>query len=158
MKSKLKSVCLILLIAVGCLQFAGYIIKKPILRGLGIAYSVAPLPTVFSTINGVEGFTTMHTIYYTDANQKYDSIKLDQHLFSQFRRHYFLKQAYSIFLAYPHILKPRMVEDGLDFILCKKNIFKSLSIKNQIKNPSIHTDRTRFNKIEHIILASNCKE
>ncbi len=55
MKTKLRSFFLIVLIAIGCLQFAGYIFKRPVLRGLGIAYSVAPLPTVFSTINGVEG-------------------------------------------------------------------------------------------------------
>lgn len=156
MKTKPKTFFPILLIALGCLQFAGYILKIPALRGLGIAYSVAPLPTVFSTINGVEGFATVQTIHGSDDNGKPDSIKLDQRVFSQFKGHYFLKQAYSIFLAYPHILKPRLVDDALNFALCERNIFKRFGIQSEIKNPSIHIERTRFKKNEHVILIPNC--
>ncbi|MEO6219989.1 MAG: hypothetical protein ABIO81_06140 [Ginsengibacter sp.] len=158
MKKKLKSLCLILLIAIGCLQFVGYILKKPALRGLGIAYGIAPLPTVFSTINGVEGFATAHTIHFIDDENKPRKVNLNQHLFSRFKGHYFLKQAYSIFLAYPHVLKPCMVEEGLKYALCKRNIFYGFRIKNKIKNPSIQTERSRFNKMEHIILNPYCKE
>ena len=158
MKTKFRSALQIILISVGCLQFAGYVFKNIPLRGLGISYCVGPLPTVFSTIGGVEGFSSTHTIHFTNDKGKADTIKLDQHLFSQFNGHYFLKNAYSLFLAYPHILKPRQVADGVNFALCKRNIFFRFEIKNKIKNPTIQIEQRRFNKKENTILIPECKD
>ena len=158
MKTKFRRVFHIILISLGCLQFAGYVFKNSELRGLGIAYCVGPLPTVFSTINGVEGFSAVHTIHFTDDKGNAGIIKLDQHVFSQFNGHFFLKNAYSLFLAYPHILKPRQVADGVNFSLCKRNIFYRFGIKNKIENPSIQIEQSRFNTKENIILIPKCKD
>jgi hypothetical protein len=158
MKNKFKKAISVLLIVAGCLQFAGYIFKMPALRGLGIAYCVGPLPTVFSTVGGVEGFTTRHSIHFTDDKGYAGIIKLDQHFFSRFRGHYFLKQSYSLFLAYSHMLKPRQVAGAVDFALCKRNIFSRFGVKDKITSSFIEIKRRRFDKPEDIILVPKCSD
>jgi len=122
-----------LLLFSGCLQFLGFIFRSREVRGLGLAYSVAPLPTVFSTINGVEGFDTKHTLYFKNQNGQSDSVALNQNLFTAFRGHYFLKNAYSLFIAYPHILKPEHITDGWNFALCRSNLLQQCNLPETIK-------------------------
>ena len=145
-----------LLLFGGCLQFIGFIFQSREVRGLGLAYSVAPLPTVFSTIKGVEGFDTKHTLYFRQQNGQSDSVELNQELFSDFRGHYFLKNAYSIFIAYPHILKPAHVNDGWNFALCRQNLLQDCNLPKAITEPQIHSVRIRDGKRESILVIPDC--
>jgi len=147
-----------LLLFAGCLQFVGYIFHSREIRGLGLAYGVAPLPTVFSTISGVEGFATRHTLYFNKQNGQTDSLVLDQRLFSKFHGHYFLKNAYTIFIAYPHILKPGLVDDGWNFALCRKNLLHECNLSDTITNPEIHSTRIRNGIKENIVINPHCNK
>ena len=141
MKTKFRSVFHIILISPGCLQFAGYIFKNLALRGLGIAYCVAPLPTVFSTIGGVEGFQPCIQSILPTIKGKAGTIKLDRHIFSRFKGHYFLKQAYSLSCIPTYIKTSRGGRRSI-FALCKRNIFSRFGIENKIKNPPSQIERS----------------
>ena len=145
-----------LLLFSGCLQFIGYIFHSRTIRGLGLAYGVAPLPTVFSTISGVEGFDTKHTLFFKNQNGQNDSLDLNQRLFSDFQGHYFLKNAYTIFIAYPHILKPELINDGWSFALCRKNLLHECNLSDTITNPEIHSTRIRNGIKEIIVINPHC--
>jgi hypothetical protein len=147
-----------ILIIIGCSQMAGYIFNNRALRGLGLAYGTAPLPTVFSTVEGVEGFDTKHTIYFTTVAGKKDSVAFDQILLDQFHGHYFLKNAYSIFIAYPHILKPQQITDGWAFALCKRNLLDQCNMDTQVQEPYVQTKRSYLNKVENVQSQPQCNK
>jgi hypothetical protein len=145
-----------LLVIAGCAQFAGYLLKSPSLRGLAMAYCVAPLPTVFSTVKGVEGFDTKHTLLFVNEKGKQDSSEIGRKAFTQFHGHYFLKNAYSIFLAYPHVIKTEALNNGWEFALCKKNLLNECGINCIMSNAFIRTKRYRFGKKETIQFKPDC--
>ena len=145
-----------LLVIAGCGQFAGYLLKSPSLRGLAMAYCVAPLPTVFSTVKGVEGFDTKHTLFFINEKGNRDSSEIGQKAFTQFQGHYFLKNAYSIFLAYPHVIKTQGLTNGWEFALCKKDLLNECGIYYIMSNAFIQTKRYRFGKRETIRFKPDC--
>ncbi|CAN5612527.1 hypothetical protein BH10BAC3_BH10BAC3_14040 [soil metagenome] len=147
-----------LLVIAGCAQFTGYLFKSPSLRGLGMAYCVAPLPTVFSTVNGVEGFDTKHTLFFINEKGYHDSSEIDQKAFAQFHGHYFLKNAYSIFLAYPHVIKTQALNNGWEFALCNKDLMIECGMYCKMSNAYIQTKRYRFGKKETIQFKPDCSK
>ena len=84
------------------------------------------------------------------------SIALDKKLFSQFDGAFFLKESYSIFLAYSHIFTPEQLEAGSNFLLCKKNIFTSFNIRDKSNDNYILTKRTIYGKKETKPLHPEC--
>jgi hypothetical protein len=145
-----------LLLLAGCTQFAGYVFDNKSLRGLGFAYCIGPRPTVFSTIEGVEGFDTRHTLLYTDSMGQRDSLQLDQAFFSDFPAHYFLKNAYSIFFAYPHMFKAGLVDDAMKHAFCE---LKLPGLRNRLtvcKDPVLRTQRVMKGTPEVIHHRPNC--
>ena len=146
------------LIAAGCTQMAGYVFQSRVFQGFGFAYGVGPLPTVFSTVNGVEGISTRHTLFFTNHNGRKDTIRLGQEEFSHFRGSYFLKNSYSLFLAYPHVLKPEQVSSGMNFLLCKRNLGLQFNIRDSLQDPSVQIERIMHGKHEIKLLESSCKE
>lgn len=145
-----------LLVIAGCAQFAGYLFKSPSLRGVAMAYCVAPLPTVFSTIKGVEGFDTKHTLFFVNQQGNHDSSEINQKAFEEFHGHYFLKNAYSIFLAYPHVIKMEELTNGWEFALCKKDLLTECGFNFIMTNAFIQTKRYRFGKKEIIQFKPGC--
>ena len=155
-RKSIYSIGMGLLLFSGCLQFIGYNFDSREIRGIGLAYGVAPLPTVFSTINGVEGFDTKHTLVFKNQNSQNDSLDLNQRIFSDFKGHYFLKNAYTIFIAYPHILKPELINDGWNFALCRKNLLHECNLSDTITNPEIHSIRIRNGVKEIVLIKPDC--
>jgi hypothetical protein len=144
------------LLIAGCTQIAGYLLDSQLLKGLGFSYCFGPLPTVFSTVEGVEGFDTKHAVIYQDAKGQTDSLPLDQAFFTAFRGHYYLKNAFSIFLAYPHVLKPEAVKDGLHFFLCRSQLQSANGTDLEMHNPGLLTRRLRDGKMEVILVSPPC--
>lgn len=113
---------------------------------------------VFGTVDGVEGFSTKHFLSYTIHSDEIVSIELDRDHFSEFRGSHFLKTAYSLFLAYPHMLKPDQVEAGAHYLLCEKCILEDFSIEDGIESISLTSYRTRLNSEFNTILNPDCQD
>jgi hypothetical protein len=145
-----------MLLVAGCTQIAGYVLNSRILKGLGFSWCFGPLPTVFSTVNGVEGFDTQQSIAFQNAQGKTDSLALDRAVFSSFREHYFLKNAYSILLAYPHVLKREAADDGLNYMLCGNHIQQVFGLETHMHSPALITTRIRDGKREMLLVNPNC--
>jgi hypothetical protein len=146
----------IILLVIGSLQIIGYIFGSQTIRGLGFVSGAAPLPIVFSNVKGVDGFDTKHSLIVSSTTGNVDTIALDKKLFSQFSGAFFLKESYSIFLAYSHIFTPKQLEAGSNFMLCKKNIFTSFNIKDTSNDNYILTKRTNYGKKEIKLLHPQC--
>lgn len=146
----------VILLAIGGLQIIGYVFQSQAIRGLGFVSGAAPLPIVFSNVKGVDGFDTQHSLIVSGTNGNTDTIALDKQLFSQFNGAFFLKESYSIFLAYSHIFSPGQLQAGSDFMLCRKNIFSSFNITDKSNDNYILTKRTVYGKKEIKLLHPEC--
>src|SRR5436190_1011346 len=105
----------VILLMIGSLQIIGYIFRSQTIRGLGFVSGAAPLPIVFSNVKGVDGFDTQHSLIVSSTSGNVDTIALDKKLFSQFNGAFFLKESYSIFLAYSHLFSPEQLRAGSNF-------------------------------------------
>lgn len=155
-QNKITRTLAIALTIVGCLQFGGYILKSRALRGLGFSFGVSPHPIVFGTVNGVEGFNTYHTLIYVTTEGNQATMPLDQKSFSQFNGSFFLKMAYSLFLAYPHMLKPEQVEQGSEYFFCKQGLQENFNVNNSKSCLAIESERQRYGRSFNSTLTSRC--
>lgn len=155
-KTQFSKIAAYVLIFFGCLQFIGYVAKQKSVRGLGIAYCIAPLPTVFSTIQGVEGFDSEVKVFYDTGNLT-DSILVSPATFNSFKGSYQLKNAYALFLCYPHILKPEMVESGIAYALCRGDLLRRLQVKKVFRNPRLEVIRKTEERYVSSKVAPKCQ-
>ena len=73
----------------------GFVLKNEALYGLGLSYGMSPLATVFSTVEGVEGFATNHKLIYKNEKGEERSIVMDQQFFLSFNGCYFVQKGMS---------------------------------------------------------------
>lgn len=59
------------LLALGLLAMAGDTLKQPMLTGLGLATGAAPLPKVFTTRDGLEGFSASFEVDYSEQGERH---------------------------------------------------------------------------------------
>ncbi len=158
LKSRMRTYLSVLLIAAGCLQFAGYLVDSRPLRGLGMSYAVAPLPTVFSTVQGVEGFDTRIMLQVRNSEGEIEQVVFDAETFSEFRGHYFLKNAYALLLSYPHVVRPELLENALNFSLCRGDLLRNLNLPANATPVNLVIDRSFYGQPETLELAPSCLE
>ncbi|MEP2776928.1 MAG: hypothetical protein ABJQ29_12095 [Luteolibacter sp.] len=103
----------IVLLIIGLSQMAGYILKLPALRGIGLASGVAPFTKVFSETDGYEAFAATFTIQATDGEGNIWSRELDAEWYSQLRGPYNRRNVYGAALAFA----PRLPEELREEIL-----------------------------------------
>ena len=154
-KSNLTRTLTIALTVLGCFQTIGYIFDSQFFRGIGFSYGVSPRPTVFGTVQGVEGFDTSHSLRYINQQGDTVTVTLDKNHFSNLQGAY-LKNTYSIFLAYPHVLKPEMVQEGGNYLLCGQHM-EQFGITDINQSLSIESHKKVLGTPAYSILNSTCE-
>jgi len=97
----------IALLALGSIQFAGYALHSPALRGIGAATGAAPLPKVFSAVKGYETFATQFDVAY-EINGRTQRQAITPEFYSRLRGPYNRRNVYGAALSYGPRL-PRQV-------------------------------------------------
>ena len=87
------------LLLIGSLQMAGFVTGSKALRGIGAATGAAPLPKVFSAVNGYETFATQFTLVYEDRGATVRTL-ITPELYSNLRGPYNRRNVYGGALAY----------------------------------------------------------
>lgn len=95
------------LAVVGCLQMAGYLTGNRVLRGVGAATAISPLPKVFSDVDGLETFASEFTIRYRDARGTTIERRITPELYGQLTGPYNRRNVYGAALSYaPRLPRP----------------------------------------------------
>lgn len=92
------------LLAIGSVQMVGYVAGSDVLRGLGAATTMAPMPKVFSDVNGLETFASEFTLGYWEPNGTEHSLTITPELYAQLDGPYNRRNVYGAALSYA----PRM--------------------------------------------------
>jgi hypothetical protein len=95
----------VFLLALGLMQMAGDILHVPALKGIGAATEASPAPKVFSSVRGLETFSTIFMIQWTDHSGVVHSVQMTPEMYSQLRGPYNRRNVYGAVLAYGPILQ-----------------------------------------------------
>ena len=90
---------------VGFAQMAGDIFHCPALKAVAAATAASPAPKVFSTVKGLETFSTRFFIEWNDATGAQHSVEITPERYAHLRGPYNRRNVYGAVLAYGPVLE-----------------------------------------------------
>lgn len=111
-----------ILLVVGLLQMAGDLLHWPALKGIGAATNASPAPKVFSSVRGLETYSTQFFLEWTEDGTPH-SLQLTPEVYARLRGPYNRRNVYGAVLAFGPVLQkdPRtrpMFESVARYALC----------------------------------------
>ncbi|MBL9189177.1 MAG: hypothetical protein JNK23_16970 [Opitutaceae bacterium] len=104
----------LVLTAFACLPVIGYVAGSRVLRGLGAASAMAPLPKVFSDVDGLETFASEFTLHWRDSRGGAQTLPITPELYARLAGAYNRRNVYGAALSYA----PRMPEAIWQAVFC----------------------------------------
>jgi hypothetical protein len=113
------------LLIVGLLQMAGDVLHVPLLKGIGAATGASPAPKVFSSVRGLETFSTRFFVEWNDTAGTFHSLEITPELYSKLPGPYNRRNVYGAVLAYGPVLQTdertrAMFESVVNYGLCNR--------------------------------------
>lgn len=124
-----------LLLGLGTLSMAGGALSSSELTGLGLITGAAPYPKVFTTREGLEGFSSTFNVSWVDADACFDE-QLTPYVYSQLEGPYNRRNVYGAamaggpFLASDPSTKP-MLDAVSQWSFCEFGLLEDLGLANQ---------------------------
>src|SRR5262245_38697505 len=87
------------LLALGLAQMAGDVLHLPALKAVGFATAASPAPRVFTTVRGMEGFSTRFFLEWRDRSGREHSLALTPEVYARLRGPYNRRNVYGAALA-----------------------------------------------------------
>jgi hypothetical protein len=92
------------LLAVGLAQMIGDLAGIPALRGIAAATAASPAPKVFSSVSGLETYSSRFTIEWTDEQGREQDLAVTAERYAGVRGPYNRRNVYGAALAYAPVL------------------------------------------------------
>ena len=113
------------LLIVGLLQMTGDLLRLPALKAVAAATGASPAPKVFSSVQGLETFSSTFYLEWRDRDGVAHTVELTPELYSLVRGPYNRRNVFGAALAYAPILSadPRtkpMYEAVVQYALCAR--------------------------------------
>lgn len=139
---------MVVLLAIGFLQMTGDLLHLPALKGIAAATAASPAPKVFSSVNGLETFSTRFFVEWSDPSGQFHSAEITPKRATGLRGPYNRRNVYGAVLAYGPIMQsdPRlrpMFDSVSNYALCgKAPLLRELGIdaRNIKGNPVIRLE------------------
>ncbi len=100
----MRAVAIAALLVLGLAQMTGDVLGWRALRGLAAATAASPAPKVFSAVNGLETYSTVFSIEWTDAAGTEQSLELTPEVYARLRGPYNRRNAFGAIVAYGPVL------------------------------------------------------
>jgi len=112
------------LLVIGLLQMAGDVFHLPALKGIGAATTASPAPRVFSSVKGLETYSTRFFLEWTDRAGRPHSVLLTSEFYARLRGPYNRRNVYGAVLAFGPVLQAdprtrRLFEAVAHYALCE---------------------------------------
>jgi hypothetical protein len=120
MKARVRTA---VLLALGLLQMAGDLLGQPGLKGLGATLAASPAPRVFTSVRGLETFSTRFALEWRGRDGADHRLEPTPEMYGRIRGPYNRRNVYGAALSYGPVLAtdPRtrpMLEAALSYSLC----------------------------------------
>ena len=113
------------LVILGLLQMSGDLLEQyvnaPIgraMKGVGAATTASPAPKVFSSVKGLETYSTRFYVEWTDRAGAAHSLHITPELYARLRGPYNRRNVYGAALAYGPVLPDHLREPVMRYALC----------------------------------------
>lgn len=97
-------VAALLILLLGLVQMAGDLFSIPEVKGVGAATMASPAPKVFSSVKGLETFSTRIYLEWTGTDGSDQSIEFDRDSYAKLQGPYNRRNIYGAALAYGPVL------------------------------------------------------
>lgn len=114
MLPKTANLLALLITTLGCTQLLGYFTGSRALRGIGLVSVAAPLPKVFSDVDGLETFASRFTLRGVDAHGVPFELPITPEVYARLEGCYNRRNVYGAALSYA----PRMPEPLWSAVFC----------------------------------------
>lgn len=127
---KIRSMpALVFLVALGCLQIAGDLLRMPKVKGLAAATQVAPAMKVFTAHQGYETHAARFTLTWRDGQGEDHQLALTPQSYATVRGPYNRRNVYGAALAYGPLLRKdpatrRMQESVMHYAFCVPGVLR----------------------------------
>jgi hypothetical protein len=102
-----RNVAAVAVMLLGSTQMVGYIMDSQMLRGIGAASGMAPLPKVFSDVDGMETFASEFSFWYTLRTGGRMELRITPDVYSRLAGPYNRRNVYGAALSYaPRLPQP----------------------------------------------------
>jgi hypothetical protein len=113
----------VFLLVIGLLQMTGDLLRAPQVKGFAAATGASPAPRVFSSVQGLETFSSDFYIEWKDRNGTAHTTKLTPELYSRIKGPYNRRNVFGAALSYAPVLAsdPRtrpMYDSVVRYALC----------------------------------------
>jgi hypothetical protein len=95
----------LVLLAIGLLQMLGDLLQVPALKAVAAATAASPAPKVFSSVRGLETFSTRFFIEWTDPSGRFRSTEITPDRASGLLGPYNRRNVYGAVLAYGPVMQ-----------------------------------------------------
>ena len=95
----------IALLVLGLLQMAGDLLRFPALKGFAAASAASPAPKVFSSVHGLETYSTRFFIEWTDTTAEFHSTEITPERAGGLLGPYNRRNVYGAVLAYGPVMQ-----------------------------------------------------
>jgi hypothetical protein len=114
-----------ILLTVGLLRIAGDVLHVPALQAVGAVTGASPAPKVFSSVQGLETFSSEFFIEWTDRSGTAHSLKLTPEVYERVQGPYNRRNVFGAALAYAPVLESdgrtrEMFDSVVGYALCSR--------------------------------------
>jgi hypothetical protein len=113
------------LLFVGLLQMTGDLLERAgiekvgsAIRGVGAATTASPAPKVFSSVRGLETYSTRFYVEWTDLTGEEHSLHVTPEVYARLRGPYNRRNVYGAALAYGPVLPKELREPVMRYAVC----------------------------------------
>ena len=117
-------------VGLGLLSSLGFVIGSLELRGIGAAIGSSPLPIVFTTVKGLETFSSSFYLEFKDGKK----IKITPDLYSKLRGPYNYRNAIGAAIAYGPLMEEELRLSVYNHFFCEKSMLQLMGAGVNVQN------------------------
>lgn len=151
-----NTICLILFVF-GLIQIIGYITNNNSLRGIGAASLLAPLPKVFSDVDGLETFASDFYILEKQEGLETNKTQITPELYSKIKGPYKRRNVYGAALSYAPRLPKSLWQPVFNYGF-KKSLIEELELHSLRSYEVLIKTKTRGRSESWIIKDDSIKK
>jgi hypothetical protein len=121
----------VLVVGIGFLQIVGHVCQSKTIKGLGAMTAASPLPIVFTTVRGLETFSSQFYFQITDKTGNKSEIEITPELYSKLKGPYNRRNVYGAAIAYGPILDSALLHSVLDYAIGRKVLIDEMKLSRE---------------------------
>ncbi|QQR84973.1 MAG: hypothetical protein IPJ76_10105 [Flavobacteriales bacterium] len=123
-----------IVIVVGFLRIAGWLLQSGTVKGLGAITAASPLPIVFTEVKGVETFASDVYVVYENSNNSTLRVRITPSVYSKLNGPYNRRNVFGAAIAYGPVLDEDLWRSVLGYGLCSGVLQRELGLPDDMRS------------------------